>query len=102
MDENPLPISPSALAADKAAEYDRKVVSDRGRSLAVSSVPKHNERRHNATMIGSIDQIEGLDARLRRMGTADDWGGSTYTFTACVDGTPKNFVIPIISGPTTP
>ena len=25
---------------------------------------------------------------------------STYTFTACVSGTPKTFVIPIVSGPT--
>ncbi len=105
-----LPSSPSAFALARSAEQNRSVVAARG-EVKAGYVAKHHhiettkdraadERHHVHRPTIKIEDVEGLQTKLRGMKGSDGWDGPTYIFTACVDGTPKSFVIPIISGPT--
>jgi len=51
-----------------------------------------------------IERVDGLQSKLRSAGGGGESETSytNYTFMACVDGEPKTFVIPIVSGPTDP
>lgn len=61
-------------------------------TAAPKDAPAH-ERKHLAS-----EDVDGLQAALRKIGNGDQY--TEYTFTACVSGVPKTFVIPIVSGPT--
>lgn len=89
------------------AALDSLIISETPRAFA-SHAAKHNAL---VDLIASMVGANGVkvtigEGRILIEMNKDTFGKlvqssySTYTFTACVSGAPKTFVIPIVSGPT--